>query len=368
MSAIEMFQQLGSHSYNAIVRKPSVMAYIITFLTAGGQRVAFSPKKQRSTFHCFQDGLIAESRLGEDDVSYQKYRVKRGYKGVVQSPIMIVRSVQKELDRLRDAPFSQLDEGLVSLARKPTLARSKPKCFKWFVGDLRLATIGDFSVVYTTDDCAKHLRVLMVVIGRWVPNRKSGRFFASTQKNRRETTPLSARDRERRVGVKRTDRFVGYSGETAKELFSYPAQGKHAALVAGFREGIQKKAAQKSDRALTNEERVVLMVSALEEEVNNGGFDQFFRNSSGRFAPQIADSLRRIRCSKMARIAQRAVSAIRVPMLSATRIGATMAKDNAERDKELERCDQLFYEAQKRQNVARRLYSYIRANKKAMKF
>ena len=75
--------------------------------------------------------------------------------------------------------------------------------------------------------------------------------------------------------------FVGYSGETAKELFSYPAEGQHEALVAGFREGIQAKAAQKGERALTHEERVVLMVAALEEEVNNGGFDQFFRTHRG---------------------------------------------------------------------------------------
>jgi Domain of unknown function (DUF4375) len=65
------------------------------------------------------------------------------------------------------------------------------------------------------------------------------------------------------------------------------------ALVAGFREGIQEKAIQKGERALTKEERAVLTVAALEEEVNNGGFDQFFRNSSRRFAPQVADSFYR---------------------------------------------------------------------------
>jgi hypothetical protein len=268
-------------------KQSSVMAYI-TFLTADGQRIAISPKKQKSTFHCFQDGLIAESRLGEDDVSYEKYRGKRGCKGVVQSPITIVRSVQRELDRLRDAPFSKLDESLLSLAKRPKLARSKPKCFKWFLGDLRLAALGDFSVVYATDDRAKHLRVLMVAVGRWVPNRKSGKFFASTQKNPREIRPLSASHRVQSVGMKRTDRFVGYSGETAKDLFSYPVRGQHEALVAGFREGIQEKALQKGERALTKEERVVLTVAALEEEeVNNGGFDQFFRNSSRRFARKL---------------------------------------------------------------------------------
>jgi hypothetical protein len=70
----------------------------------------------------------------------------------------------------------------------------------------------------------------------------------------------------------------------------------------------------------------------------------------------------------MAKIAQRGVKALRLPTLSVTRIEATMAKDNAERDKELERCDQLFYKAQTRQNIARRLYAFVMANKEAIKF
>ena len=62
------------------------------------------------------------------------------------------------------------------------------------------------------------------------------------------------------------------------------------------------------------------------------------------------------------------MNALRLPTLSVTRIEATMAKDSAERDKELERCDQLFYNAQTRQNLARRLYTFVRANKEAIHF
>ena len=34
--------------------------------------------------------------------------------------------------------------------------------------------------------------------------------------------------------------------------------------------------------------RVACLVHALEAQVNNGGFDQFFLNSSGRFAVRVA--------------------------------------------------------------------------------
>jgi len=161
---------------------------------------------------------------------------------------------------------------------------------------------------------------------------------------------------------------VGYSGETAKELFSYPADDQHAALVAGFREAIQRKAAKRGERSLTVQERVVLAIAALEEEVNNGGFDQFFRNSSRSFAGQIGSSLRQIRCSRMAEIADQAVRTLRLPKLNPATIRVRMNVDSAERDEKLEKCDDLFYKAQLRQNIAVRLYEFIRRNKKAMKF
>jgi hypothetical protein len=72
----------------------------------------------------------------------------------------------------------------------------------------------------------------------------------------------NASNRQRR---RRTDSFVGYSGETAAELFSYPPQGQYDALVQAFREGLQRQAVWKGERALTAEECVVLAVTALEQ-------------------------------------------------------------------------------------------------------
>lgn len=166
--------------------------------------------------------------------------------------------------------------------------------------------------------------------------------------------------------MRRTDLFVGYSGETAEELFSYPAKGQHTALVQAFREGIQRKAARMGDRALSYEERVVLAVEALEQEVNNGGYDQFFCNSSRKFAPIIVDALRHIGCKRTAKITQRAVHALHLSTLSPAKIEAAMAKEKEERDQELNRCDQSFYRAS--QGIPKRLYAFIKANRSRISF
>jgi hypothetical protein len=78
---------------------------------------------------------------------------------------------------------------------------------------------------------------------------------------------------------RRTDSFISYSGETARELFSYPSRGQYELLAQAFREGIQRKAVRKGEGALTPQEQALLGVTALFEEVNNGGYDQFFRDA-----------------------------------------------------------------------------------------
>lgn len=260
------------------------------FLTASGHKIAISPKRSKSTFTIFQDGLIAESCLNQKDVSYEAYRRKRGYRSrQFRSQIRIVRPIQEQLDRVDDGLFAKLDEGLVSLAEHPMFSRSKPKCFKWFLGNLRLAAAAHYSVVYTIDEAA-NLRILRVRFSKWKAHRKARTLSPKLRKSLRQASTRNEDGRRILVRrLKRTDRFVGYSGETAEELFSYAAEDQCDSLVQGFREGIQKKAARKGP--LTPEERVVLAVTALEQEVNNGGFDPFFRNSSRKFAPQIVPSL-----------------------------------------------------------------------------
>jgi hypothetical protein len=56
-------------------------------------------------------------------------------------------------------------------------------------------------------------------------------------------------------------------------------------IVLTFEEALQRR------ENLTQQEKVVLSVEALEHEVKNGGFGQFFCNSSREFVPDIGGAL-----------------------------------------------------------------------------
>ena len=160
--------------------------------------------------------------------------------------------------------------------------------------------------------------------------------------------------------MKRTASFVAYSGETTDELLGYPAREQCDLLVRAFEEGLQRKVSKSGERTLSKEERTVLAVRALDREVNNGGYDQFFRNSSKKFAPEIVQSLTRIGCRRTAKITQRAIKAVHSGRVTVSRIEATMRHPKEERDRELERCDKSFYGTP--QGIATRLYAFIKAN------
>lgn len=165
--------------------------------------------------------------------------------------------------------------------------------------------------------------------------------------------------------MKRTDSFIAYSGETTNELLGYPAQEQREALVRAFEEGLLRKATRTAERALSTEERTILAVRALDRAVNNGGYHQFFCNSSKRFAPEIVQSLSRIGCRRTAKITQRAIKALRAAPLTVAGIEAAMRKTNEERDRELERCDECFYRSP--QGISRRLYAFVKSKRKRVR-
>jgi len=166
--------------------------------------------------------------------------------------------------------------------------------------------------------------------------------------------------------MRRTEMLVGYSGETAEELLSYPAKGQYDALVAAFEKAIQEKAAREGEHTLTDEERVILAVRSLQREVTNGGYDQFFRNSSRKFTSIVVQSLVRISCKQAAKITQMAVDALRLSSLNMKTIKTAMQEESEQRDQRLDRCDELFY--RNPQDLNKRLYTFIKGHRTRIKF
>ena len=97
---------------------------------------------------------------------------------------------------------------------------------------------------------------------------------------------------------------------------------------------------------LSEAERIFYVTQSLEMEVNNGGFSQFFFNSSGNFANELVSAFTAIGAIETATICQKAISAF----------GRDIPVDRDEREEMLEElesdeiaeilteCDNAFYE------------------------
>ena len=155
------------------------------------------------------------------------------------------------------------------------------------------------------------------------------------------------------------------SGQSVEQLLSLEEKYRIDSLVLAFEQAIQQKAAREGDRSLTGEERVVLAVEALEREVNNGGYDQFFRNSSLEFIPTIVECPRRIGCTKTAKKTQRAIRALSISGLTPEIIESAMVVNDVKRETKLSHCDDSYNSNP--EPSADRLFDFIKANKTAFK-
>jgi hypothetical protein len=151
-----------------------------------------------------------------------------------------------------------------------------------------------------------------------------------------------------------------YSGETADELLSLEGRYRTDSLVLVFEQALEQKAAREGSQSLCDEERIVLAVEALEREVNNGGYEQFFLNSGG-YAPIIVDALARIGCRRTATITQKALVALRCSPLTPEAIENTMLEENDNRDQALFVCDNQYFA--RPEDIEGLLLAFIKANK-----
>ena len=111
---------------------------------------------------------------------------------------------------------------------------------------------------------------------------------------------------------------------------------------------------------LTEPQKTFLFVENLEREVNNGGFDQFFWNSSGNFAHETVEALENINAKSAAKILKKA---------NAVWPDKNVPKNRMERQEtqllyekkinpELEKLDAQFYKYP--DNISELLISYVK--------
>lgn len=113
---------------------------------------------------------------------------------------------------------------------------------------------------------------------------------------------------------------------------------------------------------LTEPERILFVVCGVEMEVNNGGFAQYFFNSSGNFANETVAAFQMIGASKTAEICRRANSVFgeEVPVDWNEREEALNQLPD-EVDEILENCDNDFFEYE--EDIRALLYEYVLKHK-----
>ncbi len=114
---------------------------------------------------------------------------------------------------------------------------------------------------------------------------------------------------------------------------------------------------------LTPPEQVFVCVWELEAEVNNGGFDQYFSNTSGDYARHVEAALTAIGAKRMQKIVRQAIDTVGEVVLSEDqeqRQERLLALDDERRER-LEKIDQLFFGYP--DNITKLLFAYVQKNK-----
>jgi hypothetical protein len=152
-----------------------------------------------------------------------------------------------------------------------------------------------------------------------------------------------------------------YAGESADELFALAETHRADSIVVAFETALGQKEAKRGAAALSQPERDVLAIEALEREVNNGGYGQFFFNAS-EYVGHVVDALKRIGCSTTASISERAIAALPKEAIRAPKsVEATMEDVDEDRDAELQRCDEAYFSSG--EDIATSLLRYLLANR-----
>ena len=154
-----------------------------------------------------------------------------------------------------------------------------------------------------------------------------------------------------------------WSGESTEELLSLEGQYRVDSIVTAFEWAIQAKL---ESRPISREERYVLAVEALEREVNNGGYSQFFINPSNEFVDVIEEALSAIGCPKTEQITRNAIFSLgRGPVVTPKQAENAALAEDADVDAALEKCDTEFFKND--ESIEDRLFNWIKANKAAIR-
>lgn len=112
--------------------------------------------------------------------------------------------------------------------------------------------------------------------------------------------------------------------------------------------------------------QAIYMISRLEAEVNNGGYNQFYFNSSGQFATALPEALKLVGATKFADLTERANSTFEKEKSKITEAqdGTVEGFSKSYENNPLNKFDEEFYKLNDVENLQKIQVDYIRKNKK----
>ena len=155
--------------------------------------------------------------------------------------------------------------------------------------------------------------------------------------------------------------FEIYSGQTTDELISLKSRFRVDSLLSTFVQLIMQKEEMHGTDSISEAERVVLAIEPFVPFVNNGGFSQFYSNSSGKDVEFIVFALNEIGCPKTATLANLAKNIIGLPPSSSQEAYLVKISQDNTIDILLEPLNDKYWEYN--EDIQWKLFAYIELNK-----
>jgi uncharacterized protein DUF4375 len=149
-----------------------------------------------------------------------------------------------------------------------------------------------------------------------------------------------------------------YGGQSVDQLITLEAEYRIDSLVLAFEQAIDQK---RQKEELSQVEMDILAVEAMEREVNNGGYHQFFLNTS-EFGPLLPSALERIGCPVTAKITSDALAYLELDgPVTVAKIDAALVRLGDQAITDLGEMDERYF--QYPEPIADKLFAYIKAKK-----
>jgi hypothetical protein len=153
-----------------------------------------------------------------------------------------------------------------------------------------------------------------------------------------------------------------YSMETTEQMLAHEGKYDNSSIIMLICEAIDLKSFREGEESISLEERIVDAVWSLDTEVMNGGYSQFFCNTSGMHTPIIVDALKRAFCPRAAEITEHAIASLQLPEMTVEAARAGVEKEDPQIEASLEKCGDDFVEARDGEDLPSNLLRFIREN------